>query len=357
MARPRVVFVLKSLRGRWPDLAGADERAFERHYARVRRGIDIWIAQGYARLHATLEARGYDVSLSERFVPGAICVAHRDDLDRYTDPLHECFVVGIRDALRDRRLAEVTVAQVEVVQSAAQLDSPRARFLPSWPQPGLVRRDASRASCIRRVAYVGRASAAPAWYFDPSFRESLLAYGITFDVRTERWNDYSQVDIALSHRDENNALQQRKPANKLVNAWLGEVPALVGPDPAIEELRRGELDFIATADATSTLAAVRILAREPRRYLAMVENGRLRALEYSVAAIRDRWIDLFENDITPAFERWCSRGAFERYVRHLHTMSAQKLAARRFRQAERRDRAASPSSIPVSAQNTSELGR
>lgn len=352
MSRPRVVFVLKSLRERWADLPGLDERGFEQQHARVRRGIDIWIAQGYARLKVPLEARGFDVSVSDRFQPGAICVAHRDDLNRYTDPLHECFVVGVR---ADR--PEVTVAEIEVVQSAVQRDSPRARFVPSWPQPALIARDASRGSCIRRAAYLGRTSAAPAWYFETGFRESLLAYGITFDVRTGGWNDYSQVDVVLAHRDENAAMLLRKPATKLVNAWLAEVPALVAPEPAIAELKRSDLDFIATEDAASTLAAVRRLAQEPRRYLAMVENGRVRALEYAVESIRARWMDLMENEVMPAFERWRHRGAFERYVRHLHTMSAQKLAARRFRQAERRDRATSPSSSPQSAQNTSELGR
>lgn len=352
MARARVVFVLKSLRERWPDLPSLDERGFERQHARVRRGIDIWIAQGYARLREPLEARGFEVSVSERFVPGAICVAHRDDLNRYRDPLHECFVVGVR---ADR--PEVTVAEIEVVQSAVQVDSSRARFLPSWPQPGLIPRDASRGSCIRRAAYLGRTSAAPAWYFEESFRRKLLDIGITFDVRTGRWNDYSQVDIVLAHRDENEAMLQRKPATKLVNAWLAEAPALVAPEPAIEELRRGDLDFIATADAASTLAAVRSLAREPARYLAMIENGRRRSREYVASAVRGRWMALFENDVMPAYELWRLRGGWERYLRHLHTMSAQKLAARRFRQAERRDRPASPSSIPQSAQKTSELGR
>jgi glycosyl transferase family 1 len=127
-----------------------------------------------------------------------------------------------------------------------------------------------------------------------------------------------------------------------VNAWLAGVPAVVAPEPAFEALRRSPLDFIATADGASTFEAIRGLAAAPERYQAMVENGRARAAEFTVEAIRERWLHLLLEEAVPGFEHMrASPGTrIARYATFVLRMSAQKLEAKRFRARERRERAA-----------------
>jgi hypothetical protein len=87
-------------------------------------------------------------------------------------------------------------------------------------------------------------------------------------------------------------LHARKPATKLYNAWLAGVPAILGPEQAYRELRRSDLDYLEVKNVPEALAAVDRLIREPALYAAMVENGKRRAEEFTIDAIRKRWVDL-----------------------------------------------------------------
>ena len=335
--RPRVVFVVGALARDWPDIATFGETGLGRQPERFRRGVDNWIVQTYVRTRSSLEARGVDVGISDRFERDAICIAHRDDLNRYADPLYDCFLIGVR---ADR--PAVMVADIEVVQNELQLGSPRARLMPHWAQPGLLPRDASRGMRVECVAYMGRTNSVRPGYLDPSFPSRVGELGFKLEIRNEDWHDYTNVDVLVAHRRENAAMLRNKPASKLVNAWLAGVPAIVAPEPAFEQLRRSDLDFIATSDATGTLAALRLLASSPRLYRAMVENGQRRALDFGVDALRRRWVAFLLDEAIPAYERWKSERPTlaVRYARHVAAMSAQKLAAKRFRLAERLDREA-----------------
>lgn len=327
---------MRALAAHWPDIEALDESSMVRERHRFRRGIENWIVQTYLRLRRPLRAKGIEARIADAFEPGALCVAHRDDLNRYADPLHDCFVVGAR---ADR--PPVRVADLEVVQNELQVDSPRARLIPHWPQPGLVRRDVSRGTRVERIAYMGRVGSVPAWYSDAAFSAGLGKMGIELEIRDDRWHDYSGIDVLLAHRSETPVLLRNKPASKLVNAWLAGVPSVLSPEPAFEQLRRGPLDFIATRDARSTLEALGAIASDAALYRAMVENGLARGRDFDVEAVRGRWMSFFLDDALPAFERW--RAGMDpwpvRYARHLASMTAQKLAARRFRRQERRDRA------------------
>ncbi len=331
--QPAIVFVARTLGRDWPDIATLDEAGLDREHARFRRGIENWIVQTYVRLRGALRARGFEVRIGERFERGAICVAHRDDLNRYGDPLHDCYIVAAR---ADR--PPVRVAQIEVVQNRQQAGSSRARLVPHWPQPGLLARDPARGARLERAVYYGRDNSVPAWYRDPAFHRALAALGVSLVVRDHGWNDYRDVDIVLAHRDETPSMLANKPASKLVNAWLAGVPALAAPEPAFEALQRSPLDFVATRDAASTLAALEALVRDPGRYRAMVDNGRRRAGDFSVEAVRARWLDLLAGEAAPAFRRWRARPAPARWAQSVLAMTAQKLEAKRFRAREERER-------------------
>jgi hypothetical protein len=330
----RVAFVVRALRTEWPHIARLQESDLDREHQRFRRGIENWIVQGYLRLRRPLEALCCEVAITDRFEPGAICVAHRDDLNRYANPLHRCFVVGVR---ADR--PPVRVAEVEVVQNPLQLDAPRARFIPHWPQPGLLPRDPARGARVERAVYFGRDKSVPAWYREAGFIDALAALGVALDVRDTDWNDYRGADLLLAHREETPSMLATKPASKLVNAWLAGVPAIVAPEPAFMALRRSDLDFIVTADARGTREAVEALARRPQLHRAMAANGLRRGAEFTVERLRERWIAFFRDEVIPEFLRWrAETRPLVRRVRFVVALSRQKIEAKRFRGRERRER-------------------
>jgi hypothetical protein len=292
-----VHFVLDARATHWPDIERLDAHAIERAPRRFVGGRNSWIAQTFVRLRGALEARGLRVTAGPGFARGGISVVHRDDLDRFGSDAYASFLVAVR---ADR--APVEACDIAIAQNALDLRA-NERYLPLWPQPGLVPRDGTRGERIETLAYFGRTSSAPAWFRDPAWHRSLRARGVRFEIRTQAWHDYREVDVALAARDEAAAVLATKPATKLYNGWLARVPVLATAEPAYAALRKGALDFLEIDDAASVLRAIERL-REPALYRAMVANGTARASAFGVDAVAREWLRFFDDEVLPAHRAW-----------------------------------------------------
>jgi hypothetical protein len=316
---------------KWLDIESLSGEDVDRMPQRFRSGIDVWIAQTYLLLKEPLGAAGHEARFGERFPPGALCVAHRDDLNKFTSGAQRAYVVAVR---ADR--PAVCVGERVIVQNNVRPDDGRHRFVPLWPQPGLLPRDAARAERVETMAYFGREGALPSWFRDSHFIDALAQCGVRFEIRHDAWHDYHEVDLVLAYRLETPSMLQVKPATKLYNAWLAGVPALLGEEPAYRALRRSDLDYVPVASAGEVIAAVRALKSGAARYRAMIQNGQHRGGEFSVAATTRRWLDLLLGDAMPARAEWQAADAsfirsLARIVRFQGGMAAQKIAARFFR--------------------------
>lgn len=323
-AVPRIHFVLDPRATRWPDIRALGERDIERMPSRFVGGRNSWIAQTYLRLREAIESRGWKASAGPGFPEGAICIAHRDDVNGFAVRAHRSFLVVVR---ADR--APARACDLAIVQNGLALER-HERFLPLWPQPGLMPRDEARGTRIERLAYHGRITSEPWWFRDPAFLLALRHRGIEFEPRPAGWEDYRGVDVAIAARDELGEVLKCKPATKLYNAWLAGVPLLAGREPAYEELRRSPLDYIEIRSAADVLVALDVLRACPRLYAATVENGLARAASFTVDALRERWMDLLEKEVVPAHLRAAHRSASRRGW-FLRAMARQKALSRAHR--------------------------
>ena len=324
----RIHFVARALAANWPDLHNLEERDIAAHAARFRGGINNWIVQTYLRVKAPLAAAGMTLTIGEKFIPGCVNVAHRDSLNRLFTPYFRSFVVGIR---ADR--SPVHWCDIEVVQNDLEPGRPRTHFLNFWPQPGLIARDPSRGSRVERVAYFGRASNAPAWFFDPAWHAALATMGMVFEIRDDRWFDYSDVDVVLAHRNEAPTMLRQKPASKLTNAWHAGTPALLADEPAYASLLRSSLDYVSIDSPADTLAWLRHLRASPDHYAAMVDNGRRRSVEFSIHATKARWLRLLLDRAVPEATAWraAQHGVVATSLSHVTRAARQKVAAKHFK--------------------------
>jgi hypothetical protein len=295
-ATRQVHFHLDAHATRWPDIERLDESDIASAPKRFVGGRNSWIAQTYVRLRAPLRARGWSVSAGPQLVPGAITFAHRDDANGFGDGRHEAFLVVVR---ADR--APVVACDFAIVQNRIDPQG-HERYVPLWPQPGLIHRDVSRGTRIERIAYQGRTGLNPPWFRDASFLRALAARRIDFEIRKSGWEDYRQVDVALAARGAESArVLATKPATKLYNAWLAGVPMLASPEPAYCEVRRAPIDFLEVHGPDDVLRSLDLLRANPNLYAAMVAHGRERGLEFDVHATRRRWLALFDEEIVPAY--------------------------------------------------------
>lgn len=325
----QICFVVRSQAEKWRDLLAGLRFDPDTMPLRFRSGVDVWIAQTYLRCAESIEKlTGQPPIFTDRFQNGTICVVHRDDLNDFRLNLYASTLVGVR---ADR--PPVCVAEHVVVQNALENEVMGQHFIPHWPQPGLISRDSRRGHTLKRLGYLGRMGTVPHWFSDPAFHASLANLGIEFVCMEHDWYDYSAIDLVLAYREEAPTMLKHKPATKLYNAWLAGVPALLGAEPAYCEIRKSDLDFIPIKCVEDVLSAIKALQENPSRYQAMIENGRVRSLEYNVDAIQRRWLDYFSDTVLPTHLQRTNfpQGKSVGRTKFFYRMMQQKMASKPFK--------------------------
>ena len=269
----------------------------DRDWALFNTGVHVWVCQTYLRL----KRAGHPVLLAAKAPRAGIVVAHADHVPALLRQRSWRSPLTVVAARADR--PRQPYADVEVVQNAGSATAPHVIHLQHWPQPGLVARDPGRGDAVRTVAFKGTVGEMTPEFATPAWADGLRGRGIEWQCdavawggnaaayRTS-WNDYGAVDVIVAMRKDLSHLHMKKPASKLINAWLAGVPAILGPEQAYRELRRSELDYIEVASAGEAAAALARLASEPALYRAMVENGLRRGEEVRAEACTAAWARL-----------------------------------------------------------------
>src|SRR5436305_598710 len=278
----RVTFFLDAL-GAEEDLDGLRRLGPDRDWRHFQRGEQVCVLQTYLR-----RARaGLPVELAAVPPGEGLIVFHAKQaraLRRQAHLLKDAVLVAAR---ADNR--QPLIADFEILQNGTFADGRRRFHIPHWPQPGLLPRDPSRGTAIRRLVYKGFDGNLSPEFRRLEWRQLLAGRGIEWvvdaapfagretDAQAIDWPDFREADLILAVRPPDRRGATNKPASKLVNAWLAGVPALLGPEIAYRELRRSELDYFEVSSLAQAREAVDRLLGNPDLYQTMVENGRTRA--------------------------------------------------------------------------------
>lgn len=293
----------------------------EPYFVKLLSGHDIWTTQTFI----FLKQAGLPVHLSKTVVPGEICV-----LDYYQfclsqiPNLAKSYVVGVRtDTPRPYLCDETVVINRRVSENG------KHHYVDHWPQPILTPRDSSRGSKVENIEFKGRKTNLWPPLQKDEFINELEGLGTNYIVSTEenildseslyrQWGDYSNCDVLVALRNLTKYDADLKPALKLINAWHAGVPALLGPEPAYQELRRSPLDFIEINSADDVIKGIKYLKENPSVYQDMVDNGKERAKAFTVEVIAEQWRDIIEHSIYKNFSKWRQRNIGKRAMDRLN---------------------------------------
>jgi hypothetical protein len=313
--------------GPYADLFERSDEAPDPGVFKIRRvsSEEAWSVLTYVQL----KSRGFNVSISERFVPGRLCVASTLCYGIRSRPF-DCFVVGCRSDGPRPALCDFTI-----VQNRANVDSKTTIFIPHWPQPGLIPRSGERGHRLECMVYMGDLGNLYRPFRTGEFEAQLAGLGVHFrkelgtvEQAPPDWFDYRTVDLFLAVRDltEKDALV--KPASKLVNAWRAGVPALLGPEAAYRDMRQSELDYIEIRTPQDAIDAISRLKSNSSLYEAMVTNAHRRAVEFTDDRHCQRWVDVLSGPIAEEYGRWLKKSLAERLAVTPLRYMRQKLAQR-----------------------------
>ncbi|ASC71572.1 hypothetical protein XM38_025240 [Halomicronema hongdechloris C2206] len=274
-----------------------------------RSGIGTETLNWPIQTYVQLMKRGLNVELTRSYVPGQICVAVYEQLSPKRLSFNS-FVVACQHDRGRPELCNHRIVQNQLNVVDARVD----HFVPHWPQPNIIPRDRNRGCQLDTLVYKGRSQHLAAPFRQEEFVTALHGLGIQLETSDENaqdlkqawkdWHDYSQTDAVLAVRESKPLLLSVKPASKLVNAWLAGCPALLGPEPAYQQLRRSKLDYIEVHSSEEAIAALRRLKEEPGYYQAMVENGWQRVRDYDADGVAKCWREILAGPVVEGYERW-----------------------------------------------------
>lgn len=302
-----VYFVTKNIEV-WEDvITGKTKPILENLYHRFVDANDSWSTQPYIQL----KQRGLNVKLVSRVIPGKICIVTYEDLAIKDLPFRS-YVVGCR---HDRGRPEI--CEQRIVQNPLNVIDETDHFLPHWPQPGLKPRQRDRESKVENLVYKGRGNNLATPFKTHEFLLELENLGINFLMSPENTNrervidatNYQTADVVLAVRNCTEYNLSIKPPSKLINAWFAGVPALLGPEPAYQQLKKSELDYLEVRSPNDVIHALQRLKNDPDLYLAMIENGYKRAQEFTPDQIALGWRNLLAGEIARGYERWCNQSS------------------------------------------------
>lgn len=310
---PYPVYFVNEYSNKWKDLLEQDDLPadVESLYERCVDGIDIWSTQVYIHL----KQRGLNVHFTDRPVPGQICVISYHHLQVKRFAFNSYIVACQYDCARPAICDQRVVLNESGVQGADD------HFVPHWPHPILKPRDSSRGNRVENLVFKGGMCNIAKPFLEPEFSQSLKSFGIDFSFSSNDpnqqfrdWGDYSQTDVVIAVRNATENDLKLKPAVKLINAWAAGCPAILGPEPAYQALRRSDLDYIEVRNPEEAVLALRRLKENPEYYAAMVENGLERAKEFTVDQLALVWRNLLAESVTQGYEQWLQQSAMQKLV-------------------------------------------
>lgn len=279
---------------------------------KISTGNDIWSIQTYVQL----KRRGLNVYLTPSYIPGKICIAPYHYISIKDFSFNSYVVACQLDSARPELCEQRTVLNRACIRT---LDD---HFIPQWPQTNLKSRDPSRGTRLEFLDFKGDISCNLAKPFlSPDFLQELTSLGIQFihsssdpEQRLYDFSDYTNSDVIIAVRNATETDLCLKPPCKLINAWLGGCPAILGPEPAFQDLRRSELDYFEVKSPKDALLALRRLKEDPNLYRAMVENGFQRSREFAPDQVALRWHDFLGTSVAQKYEQWLRQSVVEKWV-------------------------------------------
>jgi hypothetical protein len=311
---PHPIYFVTLNSERWQDLLTnnkylpADQEAL---YERCVSGEDIWSTQ----LYIYLKQQGLNVHLVEHPIPGKICIVPYHFLAAKLLPFRSYIVAIQTDSPRPE------MCEQRVVLNELGILDENDCAMPHLPHPLLQPRDRSRGTKLENLDFKGSICNVAQPLLDPNFSQQLAALGIQFRCSSEdpkyqmrEWGDYRQTDVLIALRNATFADLRVKPAIKLINAWLAGCPAILGPEPAYQSLRRSELDFIEVRSPQEAIAALKRFKNDPAFYTAMVENGLERAKEFTLEQQLLGWHHLLSGTIAQGYEQWLQQSISQKLI-------------------------------------------
>lgn len=265
--------------------------------------VQCWIYQTWVHLTNA----GFPARLVHQMPEEGIVVALTGNLSPHFLPLASRFLLGVvADGLPH------PAADVQILQNAAHAKRlPGSAYMPLWTQPNILPRDPSRGDRFEEIRFFGD---------EPNLCEDLKDSGFRADLQRDlgiqlvttpssAWHDYRTTDCAVAIRSFDGRRHDHKPASKLANAWLANVPFLGGSDSAYSAEGRDGINYFACRSRTEFVEHLKRLKSTPALRRELVNAGTREAKRHTPEAHSNQWISLLRDEAPDRWKIWQKKSA------------------------------------------------
>jgi hypothetical protein len=249
---------------------------------------NAWIAQTHFILKdLKQDLRLADDTTHDGILIGCSCSVHED-----FQPRPSQFFVSVNADGPPHRWADMYI-----VQNATQARwLPNAVFIPHWPQPGLIVRNPTRGDAFEKAIYFGDPPNLAPELRSEEWSRRLARAGFDWEMRgpgAPNNADFSDVDVVIAARSFHKSGFIRKPASKLVNAWLAGTPAICGREVAMRETGAAGTGYLEARSSQETFDHLIRLREDVAFRRKIVDNGKQLSRRYNRDFVISAWMDLF----------------------------------------------------------------
>lgn len=261
-----------------------------------------------------LKDQGMDVRISREYPREGIFIIHKANARRFLwNP--DLFVVSLQwDYKRDDR------AQMHLVSNHYKTTKAALGWLDRFSFAGLqcynppvmhsvfTHRDPGCGDRFENIAFIGDPKNLDDEFKTEAFLNEVKALGMRFIVieDPQKLSDLSDVDVVLAIRKFGQVINNKPPV-KLINAWRGHVPAILGCEVGYREAWQNEYDYIEVDSMEETLAALKRLKDDVDYRNRMIANAKERAIPFSAQGQQEAWVRFFKEKVLPANAKWQRR--------------------------------------------------
>ncbi len=221
------------------------------------------------------------------------------------------FVAGI---VADDGIPHPAAAVHLIPNQVATKYLPFTEFIPHWPQPFLIPRDPARGKRFETIGFMGDPqNIAPELCSKEWHARLEKELGLRFVCRDfDDWHNFSDLDCVVAIRDFSTRRFYYKPAHKLYNAWLAEVPFIGGRDSAFAIDGSPGHDYLLARSAEEVFSYLKQLKEDPLFRAKLVENGRQSRVPYTRDAVLKSWKRLVQETLPVRALKWEEASALKR---------------------------------------------
>ncbi len=271
-------------------------------------------------LYLLLKNQGMDVQVCQAYPDEGIILIPKSDVKGFVWKPN-LYVVSLQyDYRRDDR-AQMHVVSNEFKATKAALGildrvsfAGLQYYVPSVMHSVIIPRDPARGDRFENLVFIGAAKNLDDAFKTPAFQDEVRALGMKFTIvdDPEMQPDYSTFDVVMAIRKLGQVISNKPPV-KLINAWRGGVPAILGKEIGFIESRENEYDFIEVDSVDETVEALKRLKDDVGLRHKMVDNGKVRAVPYTAEGQRKIWVEFVRDKVLPASDAWRKQPVWLKY--------------------------------------------